>query len=138
MLYLSEKTNKSYKTVKELEAAEKEFDKAEEEKKHAIELRKAEATEVKAAIKSRVEAEVEARKAKAEAYEIYLKACEEAETKVRAAKQTEKEKLTEFCKSHPEGFHDTIKIGDVTYTYDYSEGNETYVDPFTRLLKWWF
>lgn len=46
MLYLSEKTGKSYKTVEELEAAEKEFDKAEAEKKALVEVKKARAKEV--------------------------------------------------------------------------------------------
>jgi hypothetical protein len=49
MLYLSEKTGKSYKTVKELEAAEAELTKAEEEKTKLAEEKRARAQEVEEA-----------------------------------------------------------------------------------------
>lgn len=46
MLYTSELTGKSYKTVEELEAAEAEAKKAEEEKQALVEAKKARAKEV--------------------------------------------------------------------------------------------
>ena len=69
MLYTSEKTNKSYKTVEELEAAEKEFDKAEAEKKALVEVKKTRAKEVESA------------------YQEYLNVRKEAFEKVREAEK---------------------------------------------------
>ena len=61
MLYTSEVTGKSYKTVKELEAAEAEFKKAEEEKAKLVEVKKTRAKEVE-------DAYLELEKVKEEAY----------------------------------------------------------------------
>ncbi len=129
MKYYSETLNKMFDSEEELK-------KAEEEKESKIALRKQEAEAVKAAVTARVEAQLAARKAKEAAYEVYLAACDEADKKVEEAKQNELAELREFCQKHPEGFHDTIKIGDVTYSYNYNGNRNTYVDPFMRLLGW--
>ena len=125
MKYYSEILNKNFDSVEELEAAEK-------EKVEKTAKRKAEADEVKEAVTARVQAQIDARKAKNEAYKVYLQACEEADQKVREATKEERAKLKAFCEKHPEGYHDTIKIGDVTYKYSYNDNR--YVDPFLRLL----
>ena len=132
--YYSKLLQKPFDSLEELKQAEDKYNKA-----HALELkakeeRKQEAESVKSAITARVSAELEAKKTKADAYKEYCKICDEAENKVRKAKEQEKIKLSEFCKKHPEGFHDTIKIGDITYNYNYSENN--YIDPLIRLLNW--
>lgn len=62
MLYTSEVTGKSYKTVKELEAAEAEAKKAEEEKKALVEVKKTRAKEVE-------DAYLEYQKVREEAYQ---------------------------------------------------------------------
>ena len=133
--YKSKLLNKYFDDYSEMVKAEDEYKKAHEAELKAKEQRKAEADEVKKAIEARVNAEIESRKIKAEAYRAYLEACDNAEVKVLEAKKVEKEKLSEFCKNHPEGFHDTIKIGDVTYNYSYSENNH-HLDSFAKLLGW--
>lgn len=135
--FYSKLLKKPFDSVEELKAAEDEYNKAHAVELRAKEERKAEAEDVKAAITARVEAEIEAKKAKQEAYKIYLEACDKADKSVSEAKAKESEKLTAFCKKHPEGFHDTIQIGNVTYNYDYSTNVvSSYVDPFLRLLSW--
>ena len=130
MKYYSEKLNKMFDTEEELKAAE-------EEKENKVALRKADADVVKKAITARVEAQIAARQAKLDAYKAYLAACDEAEQKVEEAKKEEKIRLSEFCEKHPEGFHDTIKIGDMTYNYNYSTKNHiNCLDPFIKLLGW--
>jgi len=134
--YKSKLLNKYFDSYKEMVKAEDEYKKA-----HAVELkakedRKLEVEAVKKAVTERVQAEVEARKVKTEAYKAYCEACDKADESVRAKKKEEQEKLTEFCKKYPEGFHDTIKIGDVTYKFDYSTNVTSYVDPLMKLLTW--
>lgn len=138
MLYTSELTGKSYKTVKELEAAEKEFNKAHEAELKAKEEKKTAAEAVKKAIKARIKAEIASKKAKAEAYKVYLEACDKADKTITEAKKAEKEQLSLFCDKYG-SFHDTITIGDIIYNCDYSiESTIAYSDPFKRLLDFWF
>lgn len=134
--YYSRLLKKPFDTLDELKEAEAEYNRAHEAEIKAKEARKAEAEEVKAAIKARLEAEVAAKKAKTEAYKAYLAACESAEKAVAEAKKVENAKLTDFCKKHPEGFHDTVTSGDITYTVNYNSNESAYVDPFIRLLNW--
>lgn len=129
MKYYSETLKKMFDSEKELKAAE-----AEKETK-AITLKK-EATDVRTAVQNRVKAQIEARKQKEEAYKVYLDVCDAANEKVRLAKQKEAKALTEFCKKHPEGYHDTIKIGDVSYSVDYNTNFTSCLDPLMKLLGW--
>lgn len=73
MLYLSEKTGKSYKTAKELEAAEAELAKAEEEKTKLAEEKKARAKEVEDAYLAYQEVKEKALKEIAEAEAKWVK-----------------------------------------------------------------
>lgn len=135
--YYSKLLKKPFDTLDELKAAEDEYNKAHEAEIKAKEERKIEAEAVKAAIVARINAEEAAKQAKKDAYEAFLKACDAADEKLAQAKKAEHDKLVEFCKKHPEGYHDTIKIGDVTYTCNYNTKGETsYMDPFVRLLNW--
>lgn len=134
--YKSKLLNKYFDDYDKLVQEEDAYKKAHEAELKAKEERKLEVEAVKTAVTERVEAEVEARKVKAEAYKAYCEACDKADESVRAKKKVEQEKLTEFCKKHPEGFHDTIKIGDVTYKFDYSTNVTSYVDPLMKLLTW--
>jgi len=134
--YYSKLLKKPFDSLDELKAAEDEYNKAHEAEIKAKEERKAEAEEVKAAIKARYEAEIAANTAKKDAYKAYLEACDKADNAVKEAKHAEHEKLTAFCAKHPEGFHDTIQIGNATYNYNYSTSTSSAVDPFIRLLSW--
>lgn len=134
--YKSKLLNKYFDSYKEMVKSEDEYKQAHEVELKAKEERKALSESVKEAITHRVEAQISAREAKEKAYKAYLEACDEADKKVKEAKKAEQEKLTEFCKKYPEGFHDTIKIGDVTYKFDYSTNVTSYVDPLMKLLTW--
>lgn len=134
--FYSKLLKKPFDTVAELEAAEEEYRAAHALEIKAREERKAEADEIKAAIKARLEAELAAKQAKADAYKVYLEACDNADKTVKFARETENKLLTIFCEKHPEGFHDTIQIGDVTYKCNYSLNTTSYTDPFIRLLNW--
>ena len=134
--YKSKLLNKYFDNYNEMVEAEAAYKKEHEAELKAKEERKALSEAVKEAVTKRVEAQIAAREAKEKAYKAYLEACDEADKKVKEAKKNEQEKLTEFCKKHPEGFHDTIKIGDVTYKFDYSTDVTSYVDPLMKLLTW--
>ena len=143
------KLREEEKTIEEqIEAAEAQLAelkkaqlaKVEAEKEAAKLARKEEAVVVEQAITARYEVEAAAKKARAEAYKVYLEACDAEDAKVREAKEAEKNALKEFCEKHPEGFHTTIKLGDITYNYDYSENQPVkFVDPFKKLFnEFWF
>lgn len=120
-IYLSdmkELEGKHFETMGDLEKAEAEVVEANKKKQDTASERKAEADKVKAAITARIEAESSAKKAKAEAYKSYLKALDEANSAVNDKKKSETTALREFCKKYGY-FHDTIKIGDVSYDYRY-------------------
>ena len=134
--YKSKLLNKYFDSYDKLVEEETAYKKAHEAELKAKEDRKLESEAVKSAVAERVQAELEARKIKAEAYKTYCEACDKADEAVASKRKTEQEKLTEFCKKHPEGFHDTIKIGDVTYKFDYSTNVTSYVDPLMKLLTW--
>lgn len=135
---LKELSGKQFDTVEELEAAEAKVNEKLAKKHELAEIRKADAEAVKKAITERLEAEAAANKAKKEAYKVYLEALDEAAKSVREKKEAENKALKEFCDKHPEGFHDTITVGDVSYKFDYSTNNVTYTDPFRKLLGFWF
>ena len=129
MKYYSETLKKMFDSEEELKAAE------EEKETKAVALKK-EATDVRTAVQNRVKVQIEVRKAKEEAYKVYLDACDAANEKLRLARKEEADALTNFCKRHPEGYHDTIKIGDVSYSVDYNTNLTSYLDPLMKLLGW--
>lgn len=139
MLYTSEVTNKTYKTVEELELAEKEWEEAHNAELKAKEEKKAAAKKVEDAITLRIQTEQEAVKAKAEAYKAFLETCDEIDAKINETKVAEKEALTDFCDRYG-AFHTTLTVGDNKYQYSYSnketESNviSSYADLFKRLL----
>jgi len=107
MLYTSEVTGKSYKTVKELEKAEEEFKKAEEEKLQAVEVKKARAKEVE------------------DAYANYLKVREEAFKLIAEAEKKWVDLRDKFAEDY-HGYHmtycnnngqKTITFGDLFNTF---------------------
>ena len=108
-------------------------EKALAEKEAAKITRKEEADVVKQAITKRLEGEAAAKKAKAAAYKTYLEACDTAEAEVSKLRAAEKEQLEAFCKKYG-AYHESIQLGDATYSYHYS--NEvSAVDPFKKLLS---
>ena len=111
MLYTSEKTGKSYKTVEELEQAEKAFDDAEAEKSKALEIKKARAKEVQ------------------EAYEHYLKVRKEAYKAISEAEKDWLELRDKFAQDY-NGYH---------YTYINDNGKETitFGDLVEAIVKSW-
>ena len=108
MLYTSEKTNKSYKTVEELEVAEKEFDKAEAEKKALTEVKKSRAEEVQ------------------KAYEEYLQIKNDCFKQIREAEQKYVDLRNKFAEDY-NGYH---------YTYINDNGKE--IISFGDLLESFF
>lgn len=142
MKYVSEfkeLENERFDSVEALKEAEEKVEKARDEKKQLAVVRKDAAESVKAVISDRVKVEADARKAKNEAYKKYLAECDEADKRVKEAYDAEQKALNEFCEKYPDGFHDTISIGDVTVRYDYSNKPVvTHYDPFARLFKTFF
>ena len=134
-MYYSRLLQKPFGTLEELQEAEFEIRKQQEEKQKAIDAKKEAAKLVEEAIKRRIEAEQLAKKTKAEAYKSYLEVCEKADQVVAIEAKTEQEALKMFCEKYG-SFHSTVKIGDITYNYDYS--TEERVDPFKKLLSFWF
>lgn len=131
-MYYSKLLQKPFNSLKELQEAESEVKKVEQEKLEAANAKKAAAKLVEDAIKARIEAQQEAKKTKAEAYQAYLEICENADKLVAHKVNAEKENLKLFCEKYG-SFHSTIKIGDITYNCDYS--TESRVDPFIKFLN---
>lgn len=131
--YKSTLLNRYFDDYEALVEAEEAYERENAEKIRQAEERRTEAKAVKDAITARIEAELEAREAKREAYRAYLEACDKADADVNERRKAENGALEAFLKKHPEGFRDTIKVGDVEYKVDYNA--TTYVDPFLRLLR---
>ena len=136
--YRSTLLNKVFDKYEDLVEAEEEYEKQNAEKLRLKEERKQEAEEVSKAIEERVKAELAARKGKAEAYKAYLATCDALEQDVLEKKKEEAKLLKAFCTKHPEGFHETIQIGDVKYDCNFSMKDINYTSPFIRLLQDWF
>ncbi len=158
MLYYSEKLNKNFKTVEDLEVAEK-ADADEKAKKEEAKLAvKKESSEVEEAFKARNAARrayneklVEARKTYNEAlrkakseFEANLKESTETLEKAEADYDT---KLKAFQKTHSEGYRIVLRDGDnvVTYTSnpvedqikDIGKEFDDMLDMFSNLLRRW-
>ena len=131
-MYYSKLLQKPFNSLSELQEAESEVRKVEQEKLETANAKKSAAKQVEDAIRARIEAQQEARKTKAEAYRSYLEICENADKLVESKVDEEKEKLKLFCEKYG-SFHSTIKIGDITYNCDYSTENR--VDPFIKFLN---
>lgn len=110
MLYTSEVTGKSYKTVKELEVAEAEVKKAEEEKTKKSEEKKTRADEVKAA------------------YEHYLDVKAKAVKEIQEAEEAYESLRDKFAKDYG-GYH-------MTYTNINGKKEVTFSDLINNLLSW--
>lgn len=106
MLYTSEVTGKSYKTVEELESAEAEFKKQEEEKKALVEVKRTRAKEVQ------------------DAYDNYFKVRNEAFEKIKEAETKLNELKNKFIEDY----------GSFHMTYTNNNGNENLV--FGDLFDW--
>ncbi len=121
---LKELEGKEFANEEECRKAEAEVNAEIAKKQELATTRKNDAENVKKAIVAEVEARKAARATKVEAFKKYLAACEEADKKLEDAEKAKDKALDEFCKKHPEGFHETIKIGDnyeARFDYDTEE-----------------
>ena len=147
MKYYSEKLDKIFDAEEDLKAAEKELEEAEAKKAEAKALVKKDAEVVNTAFVARNTARhnynekvLEARKVYNEkvkaAQEEFNKAIAEVTEAKKAAEKDFSDKLSEFSKTHPEGYRLTLKDGDETATY-YSESkyNTDVFDDFDRLVN---
>lgn len=132
--YYSKLLKKPYDTLAELKEAEHEYNVAHAKELEEKKKRKEDAETVKKAVTDRIAAQKKAAADKETAYKAYLKACDAADEELQKAKKAERDALAAFCKDHPEGFHDTINIDDVTYKYDYTANTHKSSDIFSRLV----
>lgn len=119
----SQLLKKPFETLDALNAAEGEYRKAHEEELRKANERKAEAKAIDDAIKARDEMRAKAIDEKSKAYKAYLELCDEKDREIAAAEDGIQEKLREFCKKNPGGYHSTIKYDDGStreYSYNYS------------------
>lgn len=143
LVYLSELpelAGKQFETAEELEVAEAEISEKLAAKKRAADERKADSEVVKEAIVAAHTAKVEAQKAKVEAYKCYLDTIEKLDKVVEEADNDRVKALEAFCTKYPDGFHDTIKLGDVQYDYYYGcknpeESTESLFDIFSSFFN---
>jgi len=155
---LKELENKKFDSVEDLEKAEQEVKEALAKKEEAKALVKKESSEVEDAFKARNAARkdynvklVEARKAYNEAmrkakdeFEASLKEPTEA---LEKAEDDYDARLKAFQKTHPEGYHITLKDGDNVVTYTSSQTDypvasiskefDDMLDLFSDLLRRW-
>lgn len=142
MKYMSEKTNKVYDSIKELEKAEAIFDKEEAAKKAKSEAKKADASKVEEAFKKLNAGKKAYNEKVTEAKKVYFeevaKAKEKANKVIDAeAKELDKlelaynEAFKEFTKAHPEGYHLTLKDGDIVKTISKSY-DDSFLDSFFK------
>ena len=124
---LKELQGKRYTDVKELEKAEAEVNKEVAKKQELASVRKAEADKVSKTIVNLVEVKKEAKQKKLEAYK-----------KVEDAEKEQYNALNEFCKKYPEGFHETIKVGDTETRFNYSTTVEDNLPSAFDLFNWLF
>lgn len=125
-VYLSdfkELEGKQFESMGELEAAEAKVSEENKKRQELTDAKKVMADKVKAAITERIETEAKAKKVKTDAYKAYLKALDTENAKINEKKKAENEALREFCKKYGY-YHDTIKIGDVSYDYRYSDSSD--------------
>lgn len=110
MLYLSEKTGKSYKTVEELETAEKELAEQEAKKAELVEVKKTRAKEVE------------------EAYLNYQNVKEECYNKVAEAEKKWLELRDKFAEDY-HGYH-------MTYTNNNGKKEISFSDLLDSFFTW--
>jgi len=121
---LKELEGKKFTDVKELEKAEAQVSKEIAKKQELATTRKKEADKVSKTIVDSTEIKKAAKEAKFEAYKKYLEVCAEQDKKVEEAEKAQYDALNEFCKKYPEGFHETIKIGDTETRFNYSTNTD--------------
>lgn len=135
---LKELQGKRYTDVKELEKAEAEVNKEVAKKQELASVRKAEADKVSKTIVNLVEVKKEAKQKKLEAYKKYLQVSSEQDKKVEEAEKEQYNALNEFCKKYPEGFHETIKVGDTETRFNYSTTVEDNLPSAFDIFNWLF
>jgi len=136
--YYSKLLNKPFDTVKELVAAEDAFRKAEEEKKNALEAKKAETGAVEKAIDAYEEGKVVCNDAIAAAYKVYRAEVEKAEKALDELREDADEKLNTYLKAHPDsGFHYTFrsKDGKVVRNYNYYNKRYDIFDNYNKFVQ---
>lgn len=136
---LKELAGKKFNTEEEVNEAEAKVSAAIAKKQELAAAKKAEADVVSDAIKKLVEVKASAKEAKTNAYKEYLRIVDEENKKVEEAETAKNKALNDFCDKHPEGFHETIKIGNTETRYDYTKYSNdltSALDSFTRLLSW--
>lgn len=120
---LKELEGKQFESMSKLEEAEAKVSEENKKRQELTDAKKAMADKVKTAITERIEAEAKAKKVKTDAYKAYLKTLDAENDKVNEKKRAENEALREFCKKYGY-YHDTIKIGDASYDYRYSDSSD--------------
>lgn len=139
MKFYSDLTKKIYKTAEELEAAEAELKKAEEEKTNKAAARKKDASKVEDAFKLRNQARrdynkqiVKLRKEYGEALakikEEFNKGVDEANKIKNEAEEVYDAALKEFTGKYPEGFHLTLKANGAEENIEFQA--KEFFDPF--------
>lgn len=126
--YYSNILKRPFDSIDELKTAEAEHQKKLAEKREAANTRKTDATKVEEAFKRRNKINKECTAKKKELYDEYHKTLATLTAKLKEDLQTESSKiktanadytraLSEFTKKYPEGYHLTLKDGDVTEEY---------------------
>lgn len=122
--FYSKVLNKPFDTLEELKAAEDEYTKAEEAKKAKSLEKKNDAGKVEEAFKALNAAKTEYNKTVSEAKKVamklitdaksaYASAVAEADKALEKAEDCYNTALKEFTEKHPEGYHMTLRDGDI-------------------------
>lgn len=134
--YYSKVLNKPFDTLKELQDAEAAFRKAEEEKKKALEVKKAEAGAVEKSIDLYEAGKVACNDTIKAAYKVYREKVEDAEKALDALREDADKKLNEYLKTH-EQFHYSYRSEDGKVSRDYSYYNTRHAifDNYNKFLQ---
>lgn len=128
---------KYFDSYEELVDAEQKYEVEQAEKNQLKDAKKAAADAVKQAITKRIKGEQEYIKKKAHLRDEYTQELEKISNEYASLKEDERKAKYDFCKKYG-AYHDTITVDDVTYKYDFDLKNNTYLDPFAKLLDYWF
>ena len=137
VIYKSKLLNKDFTNLDELKKAEADYKLEVAKKEEAKLARKEEALVVQKAIDSYEENKRICNDAIKAAYEEYKAKVAEAEKSLAAYEKEANDKLNEFLKEHPEGFHYTYKSedGKVTRQYNYYHNRYDVFDSFDEFTK---
>lgn len=128
---------KYFDSYEELVDAEQKFEVEQAEKNQLKDAKRAAADTVKQAITERIKGEQEYIKKKAQLRDEYAQSLEKISKEYTNLKEAERKAKYDFCKKYG-AYHDTITVDDVTYKYDFDLKGDTYLDPFAKLLDYWF